>query len=73
MKFDLLSSASSEENLRLSISKWFMNEPYEIIMNGKYKTIQKNGKTLDHYRIRLKGGRFRFEANFEPFIDNQKN
>ena len=48
-----------------------MNEPYEIIMNGKYKTIKKNGKTLDHYRIRLKGGRVRFEANFEPFIEKQ--
>ena len=50
-KFELLSSAYDEENLKQSINKWFCNEPYEIVMHGKYKTIKKEGKILDHYRI----------------------
>ena len=43
-KFNLLSSAVSEEYLRNSINDWFCNEPYEIIDKGKYKTIKKDGK-----------------------------
>ena len=63
-KFELLSSAYDEENLKHSISKWFCNEPYEIVVHGKYKTIKKEGKILDDYRITKKNGRVRFEANF---------
>lgn len=64
-KFNLLSSAVSEEYLRNSINDWFCNEPYEIIDKGKYKTIKKDGKILDHYRIIAKNGRLRFEVNYE--------
>jgi|TARA_R110000824_G_C14883330_1_gene643626 hypothetical protein len=68
-KFELLSSAYDEDNLKQSINKWFFNEPYQIVMHGKYKTIKKNGKILDHYRITKKNGRVRFEANLTPFME----
>ena len=62
-KFTLLSSSSSLDGLKQSISKWFCNEKFEL-KNRSYNdtiVIYKNDTCLEHYRIIFKNSRYRFE------------
>lgn len=59
MKYRLLASAGTLQDIETIINKYFYSTSYHV--NGEQIESSKTGKVLTAYRIILKKGRYRFE------------
>lgn len=62
MKYKLLASAASLENIKKVVCKYFYNNNLKFIENGDVINIENSKGLLKYHRIVKKKNRYRFEV-----------